>query len=31
VSEVHRIITDDRADPQLVAALRARNIDVVLV
>jgi DeoR family transcriptional regulator of aga operon len=31
VSQVHRIITDDRADPQLVTALRARNIDVVLV
>jgi DeoR family transcriptional regulator, aga operon transcriptional repressor len=31
VSQVHRIVTDDRADPQLVAALRARNIDVVLV
>jgi DeoR family transcriptional regulator of aga operon len=31
VSAVHRIITDDRADPKLVAALRARNIDVMLV
>jgi DeoR family transcriptional regulator, aga operon transcriptional repressor len=31
LSQVHRIITDDRADPQLVTALRARNIDVVLV
>ncbi len=31
VGDVHRIITDHNADPALVAALRARNIDVVLV
>ena len=31
VSDVHRIITDDGADPKLVAALRARNIEVMVV
>jgi DeoR family transcriptional regulator of aga operon len=31
VSEVHRIITDNGADPKLVASLRARNIEVMVV
>jgi DeoR family transcriptional regulator of aga operon len=31
ITEVHRIITDDRVDPELVAGLRARNIDVMVV
>ena len=31
VSDVHRIITDDGADPKLVAGLRARNIEVMVV
>ena len=31
VSDVHRIITDDKANPQIVAALRAQNIDVIVV
>jgi DeoR/GlpR family transcriptional regulator of sugar metabolism len=31
VSDVHRIITGDGADPKLVAALRARNIEVMVV
>lgn len=31
VSDVHRIITDDGVDPQIVASLRARNIDVMVV
>ena len=31
VNDVHRIITDDNVDPQIVAALRARNIDVPVV
>jgi DeoR family transcriptional regulator of aga operon len=31
VSDVHRVITDDRADPKLVATLRARNIEVMVV
>jgi len=31
VSDVHRIITDDGADPKLVAALRPRNIEVMVV
>ena len=31
VCDVHRIITDDGADPKLVAALRARNIEVMAV
>jgi DeoR family transcriptional regulator of aga operon len=31
VTDVHRIITDDKVDPQLVAALRTRNIDVQVV
>ena len=31
VNDVHRIITDDKADPQIVAGLRARNIDVMVV
>lgn len=31
VNDVHRIITDDKVDPQIVAGLRARNIDVMVV
>ena len=31
VSDVPRIITDDGADPKLVAALRACNIEVMVV
>jgi DeoR family transcriptional regulator of aga operon len=31
VGDVHRIITDDGADPKLIAALRARNIEVMVV
>jgi DeoR family transcriptional regulator, aga operon transcriptional repressor len=31
LSDVHRIITDDRADPELVTGLRARNIEVMVV
>jgi DeoR family transcriptional regulator of aga operon len=31
LQEVHRIITDDKADPQLVAALRARSLEVMVV
>jgi DeoR family transcriptional regulator, aga operon transcriptional repressor len=31
VNEVHRIITDDKVDPQIVAGLRARNIEVMVV
>jgi DeoR family transcriptional regulator, aga operon transcriptional repressor len=31
VSDVHRIITDDAADPKLIASLRARNIEVMVV
>jgi DeoR family transcriptional regulator of aga operon len=31
VTEVHRIITDDKVDPQIVADLRARNIEVMVV
>ena len=31
LSDVHRIITDDGADPKLVTALRARNIEVMVV
>ena len=31
LSAVHRIITDDRADPALVTGLRARNIEVMVV
>jgi DeoR family transcriptional regulator of aga operon len=31
VNHVHRLITDDRADPQVVASLRAMNIDVMVV
>ena len=31
VSDVHRIVTDDGADPKLVAALRARNLAVMVV
>jgi DeoR family transcriptional regulator, aga operon transcriptional repressor len=31
VSEVHRVITDDGADPKLVATLRGRNIEVMVV
>jgi DeoR family transcriptional regulator, aga operon transcriptional repressor len=31
LSEVHRVITDDKVDPQLVAGLRARNIEVMVV
>jgi DeoR family transcriptional regulator of aga operon len=29
--EVHRIITDDKVDPQLVASLRARSLEVMVV
>jgi DeoR family transcriptional regulator of aga operon len=29
--EVHRIITDDKVDPQIVAALRARSLEVLVV
>ena len=29
--EVHRIITDDKVDAQLVASLRARSLEVVVV
>ena len=29
--EIHRIITDDNVDPQIVAGLRARNIEVLVV
>jgi len=28
---VHRIITDDKVDAQLVASLRARSLEVVVV
>jgi DeoR family transcriptional regulator of aga operon len=31
LSDVQRIVTDDGADPQLVAGLRARNIEVMVV
>jgi DeoR family transcriptional regulator of aga operon len=31
VNHVHRLITDDKADPQVVASLRAMNIDVMVV
>jgi DeoR family transcriptional regulator, aga operon transcriptional repressor len=31
LSDVHRIITDDGADPKMVAGLRARNIEVMVV
>jgi DeoR family transcriptional regulator of aga operon len=31
LSDVQRIITDDSADPKLVAGLRARNIEVMVV
>ncbi len=29
--EIHRIITDDNVEPQIVAGLRARNIEVLVV
>jgi DeoR family transcriptional regulator, aga operon transcriptional repressor len=29
--EIHRIITDDKVDPQIVASLRGRNLEVVVV
>ena len=28
---VHKVITDDRVDPEVVAALRARSVDVIVV
>jgi DeoR family transcriptional regulator, aga operon transcriptional repressor len=28
---VHKVITDDKADPEMVAALRARSIEVLVV
>ena len=31
LSDVQRIVTDDGADPKLVAGLRARNIEVMVV
>jgi DeoR family transcriptional regulator of aga operon len=31
VNHVHRLITDHKADPQVVASLRAMNIDVMVV
>ena len=31
LSDVHRIITDDKADPKLVGDLRSRNIEVMVV
>ena len=31
INALHRIITDDKADLQIVAGLRARNIDVMVV
>ena len=31
VSDLHRVITDDKADPQVVNSLRAQNIDVLVV
>jgi DeoR/GlpR family transcriptional regulator of sugar metabolism len=29
--DVHRIITDDRVDQQIVASLRARSLEVMVV
>jgi DeoR family transcriptional regulator, aga operon transcriptional repressor len=31
IDVVHRLITDEKADPEVVAQMRARNIEVVLV
>jgi DeoR family transcriptional regulator of aga operon len=31
ITALHRVITDDKADPQVLAALRARSIDVMVV
>jgi DeoR family transcriptional regulator, aga operon transcriptional repressor len=31
LDEVHRIITDDKVDPHIVASLRARNLEVMVV
>jgi DeoR family transcriptional regulator of aga operon len=31
VNDVHKIITDDKVDPQIVTGLRARNIEVLVV
>jgi DeoR/GlpR family transcriptional regulator of sugar metabolism len=31
LSEIHRIITDERAEPQTIALLRARGLDVLVV
>ena len=31
LNELHRIITDDKVDQQIVATLRARNIEVMVV
>jgi len=31
LDDVHRIITDDKVDPQVVAAVRARSIEVIVV
>ena len=31
MSAIHRVITDDKADPRIVEQFRARNIEVLLV
>jgi DeoR family transcriptional regulator of aga operon len=31
LSEIHRVITDERAEPQTIALLRARGLDVLVV
>jgi DeoR family transcriptional regulator of aga operon len=31
LDSVHRVVTDDKAPPEVVAALRSRNIEVILV
>ena len=31
LDSVHRVVTDDKAPPEMVAALRSRNIEVILV
>jgi len=31
LDSVHKVITDDRVSPAVVAALRARSVEVILV
>lgn len=31
LDQVHKVITDDRVSPEMVAALKAQNVEVVIV